>query len=166
MKCFSTLVLVLGLAFAASPLLAANNSTDKTDTATVASTNRPDAAREDAMLRTDAATGISPMVKFPTHRAKAMIQSGVQPPPDGNELAMSCKTEVEGFDAGYCLGVVEGVIASMRVCKRDRSVITLGEAADAIEKYLDTHPSKLHQRDVAVTRKALAQAFPCGVFMR
>src|ERR1019366_5446857 len=55
---------------------------------------------------------------------------------DGDELAMSCKGEVQGFDAGYCLGVIEGVMASIRVCKPDHSVITLGEAADAVEKYL------------------------------
>jgi len=167
MKRAFTVVLVLGLlASAGSLTFAENKSNDKTDTASKPDVNQPDSAREDAMLRTDGAAGISPMVKLDSHRTKAVMQPNVPPPPDGSELAMSCKNEVEGFDAGYCLGVVEGVIASMRVCKRDRSIITLGEAADALEKYLDTHPNKLHDRDVVVTRKALSQAFPCGTYQR
>lgn len=76
---------------------------------------------------------------------------------------MSCKAEVQGFDAGYCLGVVEGVMASMRVCKQDHSAITLGEAADALEKYLSSHPDKLNERDVVLARKALSKAYPCGL---
>ena len=169
MKYASTVALVLGLLVCVGSLaFAENNSSGKSDTATATKpdANQPDSTREDAMLHTDPTAGISPMVKLDSHRTKAVMQPSTAPPPDGNELAMSCKTDVEGFDAGYCLGVVEGVIASMRVCKRDRSTITLGEAADAIERYLDTHPNKLHARDVVVTRKALAQAFPCGTFQR
>jgi hypothetical protein len=81
---------------------------------------------------------------------------------DGNILAVSCRSDVEGFDAGYCLGVVEGAIASMRLCKSGSSAITLGEAADAVEQYLASHPEKLDKRDVVVARKALSKAFPCG----
>ena len=100
-----------------------------------------------------------------TVKADAMVKQGIPPSPDkldGNELAMSCKGEVQGFDAGYCLGVVEGVMATMRVCKQDRSAITLGEAADAVEKYLSNHPDKLNERDVVLARKALSKAYPCG----
>ena len=99
--------------------------------------------------------------------ADAMVKRGIPPSPDkldGNELAMSCKAEVQGFDAGYCLGVVEGVMASMRVCKQGHSAITLGEAADALEKYLSSHPDKLNERDVVLARKALSKAYPCGPF--
>ena len=39
---------------------------------------------------------------------------------DGNELAAHCKESTEGFDAGYCLGIVEGLLAPLR-----RSAITL-----------------------------------------
>ena len=102
-----------------------------------------------------------------TVKADAMVKQGIPPSPDkldGNELAMSCKGEVQGFDAGYCLGVVEGVMATMRVCKQDRSAITLGEAADAVEKYLSNHPDKLNERDVVLARKALSKAYPCGPF--
>ena len=102
-----------------------------------------------------------------TVKADAMVKQGIPPSPDkldGNELAMSCKGEVQGFDAGYCLGVVEGVMATMRVCKQDRSAITLGLAADAVEKYLSNHPDKLNERDVVLARKALSKAYPCGPF--
>jgi hypothetical protein len=101
-------------------------------------------------------------------KTDAMVKRGITSSPDkadkldGNELATSCKGEVEGFDAGYCLGVAEGVIASMRVCKQDHSVITLGEAADAIGKYLSSHPDKLNERDVVLVRKALSKAYPCA----
>ena len=103
-------------------------------------------------------------------KADAMVKAGIPPSPDkpdkldGNELAVSCKAEVQGFDAGYCLGVVEGVMATMRVCKQDRSAIPLGEAADAVEKYLSNHPDKLNERDVVLARKALSKAYPCGPF--
>jgi hypothetical protein len=121
-------------------------------------TVKADAEKADAMVKTDSSN------------ADAMVKRGIPPSPDkpdkldGNELAMSCKAEVQGFDAGYCLGVVEGVRASMRVCKQDHSAITLGEAADALEKYLSSHPDKLNERDVVLARKALSKAYPCGPF--
>jgi len=111
-------------------------------------------------------------VRADVEKTDAMVKASIPPSPekseklDGNGLAVSCKAEVEGFDAGYCLGVVEGVITSMRVCKQGYSVITLGEAADALEKYLSSHPEKLNERDVVLARKALSQAFPCGSFRR
>jgi len=145
------LALTAGPAFAGDKTAAAV----KTDT-----TARADAERADATVKTDAdKTDVIAMVK------PAIPSSPDQPDKlDGDELAMSCKAEVQGFDAGYCLGVVEGVMASMRACKHDHSVITLGEAADAVEKYLSTHPEKLNERDVVVARKALSNAYPCGGF--
>lgn len=110
------------------------------------------------------------IVKADADKADSMVKAGIPPSPDkpdkldGNELAMSCKAEVQGFDAGYCLGVVEGVMASMRVCKQDHSAITLGEAADTMEKYFSSHPNKLNERDVVLARKALSKAYPCGSF--
>ena len=116
-------------------------------------TVKADAEKADAMVKTDSSN------------ADAMVKRGIPPSPDkldGNELAMSCKGEVQDFDAGYCLGVVEGVMATMRVCKQDRSAITLGLAADAVEKYLSNHPDKLKERDVVLARKALSKAYSCG----
>jgi Rap1a immunity proteins len=152
-------VLATGLAFAG------NNSNTQSDTVAKADTEQtaPIAAMS-AMAKTDAAVKVEPVVKMIAPKAEA--SEPILPPPDGNELAQSCKAEAEGFDAGYCLGVVEGVIASMRLCKRDRSVITLGEAADAAAKYLASHPDRLKERDVVLARKALSQAYPCGVSRR
>jgi hypothetical protein len=109
-------------------------------------------------------------MKANADRTDTMVKAGIPPSPDktdkldGNELAMSCKAEMQGFDAGYCLGVVEGIIASMKVCKQDHSAITLGEATGAMENYLSSHPDKLNERDVVLARKALSKAYPCGPF--
>lgn len=130
-------------------------------TQTVAKAENSDSmAKVDTAVKTDSVVKLEPVVKVTA--PKAEIHDSILPPPDGNELADSCKAEAEGFDAGYCLGVVEGVIASMKLCKRDHSVITLGEAADATAKYLANHPEKLKERDVLVARKALAEAYSCG----
>ena len=145
------LVLTAGSAFASEKASAAV----KTDP-----TAKADAEKADATVKTNAdKTDAIAMVK------PAIPSSPDQPDKlDGDELAKSCKAEVQGFDAGYCLGVVEGVMASMRACKHEHSVITLGEAADAVEKYLSNHPEKLNERDVVVARKALSKAYPCGGF--
>jgi Rap1a immunity proteins len=121
-----------------------------------------------AFPRNKASNKADAVVKTDADKTDAMVKAGTTPSPDksdkldGNELALSCKAEVQGFDAGYCLGVVEGVMASMRLCKQDHSVITLGEAADAMEEYLSSHPDKLNERDVVLARKALSKAYPCG----
>jgi hypothetical protein len=116
----------------------------------------------DATIKTGATANTEPMIKTDAHKTESLKKAQVLPPPDGHELALSCKAEVEGFDAGYCLGLVEGVIASMRLCSQRHSIVTLGEAADAMAKYLESHPDKLKRRDVVLARKALAKAYPCG----
>ena len=127
------------------------------------------AVKTDATLKADAEK-TDATVKAGADKTDAMVKPAIpsssdQPDKlDGDELTLSCKGEVQGFDAGYCLGVVEGVMASMRVCKRDHSAITLGEAADAVEKYLSNHPDKLNEREVVLARKALSKAYPCGGF--
>ena len=148
--------LALLLALTAGSAFASNNASNKAD-----ATVKADADKGDATAKADA------WVKTDSSNADAMVKRGIPPSPDkldGNELAMSCKGEVQDFDAGYCLGVVEGVMATMRVCKQDRSAIPLGEAADAVEKYLSNHPDKLNERDAVLARKALSKAYPCGPF--
>jgi hypothetical protein len=82
---------------------------------------------------------------------------------DGNELAPSCKKATQGFDAGYCLGVVEGVIStSKKVC--NHSAITLGEAVSVVDKYLQDNPDKLNKRDAVLVREALSKTYPCSFF--
>ena len=135
------LACALPIALAAALAFAGDETDSKAATVISADANTPDRAKMDAMLKTDGAANLNPMVKIDAH--KAMMKPHVPPPPDGNDLALSCQAEVEGFDAGYCLGVVEGVISNMRVCKKDHSAITLGEAADATARYLSSHPEKL-----------------------
>ena len=145
--------LALLLALIAGSLFGSNKASNKIEVMA-----RAGSAKADTMGKAD------------PEKTDAMVKAGIPPSPDkpdkvdGNELAMSCKAEVQGFDAGYCLGVVEGVMASMRVCKQDHTAITLGEAADAMEKYLASHPDKLNERDVVLARKALSKAYPCGPF--
>ena len=153
-------VLALLFAFVTTPVDAQTVAQNKNQTVAKAETSEDSMAKMDAIVKSDSAAKLEPVVKVTS--PKAEIRDSILPAPDGNELADSCKAQAEGFDAGYCLGVVEGVIASMKLCKRDHSVITLGEATDATAKYLANHPEKLKQRDVVVARKALSEAYPCG----
>jgi hypothetical protein len=159
MKRALTTVFCLGLLFAFGSAFAGDNKGDNQG-------NKADTVAKVEPEQANAAVTMEAMIKMNAHRTDAMEKAGVLPSPDGSDLALSCKAEAEGFDAGYCLGVVEGVIASMKVCKRDRSAITLGEAADAIDRYLTSHPDKLNQRDVVLARKALSKAYPCGHLRR
>jgi len=152
------LILLLNLLM--NPVFAQSVTDSKQQTVAKAETSENSIAAMDAVVKTDSAGKLHLVVKMAAPQAQ--VSDSILPPPDGRELAESCKAEVEGFDAGYCLGVVEGVISSMKLCKRDRSVITLGQAADATAKYMAKHPEKLKERDVLVARKALSEAYPCG----
>jgi len=157
--CVTLLVLTAHRAFAQTEV------DSKTKTVAKADSGESDGiVKMNAMAKTDSAVQVQPVVKMSAPKAERL--ESILPPPDGNELAESCKAEAEGFDAGYCLGVVEGVIASMKLCKKDRSAITLGDAADVTAKYLASHPNKLKDRDVIVARKALSEAYPCGAARR
>jgi Rap1a immunity proteins len=82
---------------------------------------------------------------------------------NGTELATACQESTQGFDAGYCLGVVEGVIStSKKVC--NHSAITLGEAVAVVNKYIQDNPNKLNKRDAELVREALSKTYPCSVF--
>lgn len=154
--------LVLFFAVASTQSQAQSITKDNKDTVAKAETGEVDPLlRMDVTAKADTTTKIVPMVKIHPHKKDGSTNAGVLPPPNGNDLAISCKADVEGFDAGYCLGVVEGVIASMKLCKQDSSVITLGEAADATAKYLASHPEKLKLRDAVLARKALSHTYPC-----
>ena|SRR5271166_1990397 len=157
MKRALTTVFCLALLFAFGSAFAGDNTGDNPS-------NKADTVAKVEPDNANAAVKMEAMVRVKPHKTDAMEKADVLPSPDGSDLASSCKAEAEGFDAGYCLGVVEGVIASMKVCKHDRSAITLGEAADAIDRYLTSHPDKLTERDVVLARKALSKAYPCGPF--
>ena len=58
---------------------------------------------------------------------------------NGTELAAACQESTQGFDAGYCLGVVEGVIStSKKVCN---PAIALGDAVTVVNKYIKDNPT-------------------------
>ena len=84
---------------------------------------------------------------------------------DGKELATSCRASTQGFDAGYCLGVIEGVISTSRTTC-NRTTITLADAAIVVDQYLTDNPTKLDKRDAVLVREALAKKYPCGFFGR
>jgi hypothetical protein len=91
------------------------------------------------------------------------VNEGAPDKLDGNELAVSCRESTQGFDAGYCLGIVEGVLStSKKVC--NHQAITLGEAADVVDKYIQNNPDKLNKRDAVIVREALSQKYPCTFF--
>ena len=82
---------------------------------------------------------------------------------DGNELAGYCKESTQGFDAGYCLGIVEGVIStSKKIC--NHSAITLGDAVTVVDKYIQNNPNRLNKRDAVLVREALSKSYPCYFF--
>src|ERR1700730_7678225 len=84
---------------------------------------------------------------------------------DGNELAASCRESTQGFDAGYCLGVIEGVISTSKTtCTR--TTITLADAAFVVDQYLTDNPTKLNKRDAILVRDALAKKYHCGLLGR
>jgi hypothetical protein len=88
------------------------------------------------------------------------VNDGAPDKLDGNELAGYCKESTQGFDAGYCLGIVEGVIiTSKRAC--NHSAITLGDAVTVVEKYIQKNPDKLNKRDAVLVREALSKTYPC-----
>ena len=83
---------------------------------------------------------------------------------NGTELATACQESTQGFDAGYCLGVVEGVIStSKKVCNPG---ITLGDAVTVVNKYIKDNPDKLKKRDAELVREALSKTYPCSFFKR
>ncbi len=91
------------------------------------------------------------------------VNDGAPDKLDGAELAVSCKESTQGFDAGYCLGIVEGVIStSKKVC--NHSPITLGDAVNVVDKYIQNNPDKLNKRDAFLVREALSKTYPCNFF--
>jgi Ssp1 endopeptidase immunity protein Rap1a len=83
---------------------------------------------------------------------------------NGTELATACQESTQGFDAGYCLGVVEGVLStSKKVCN---PAITLGDAVTVVNKYIKDNPDKLNKRDAELVREALSKTYPCSFFKR
>jgi hypothetical protein len=108
---------------------------------------------------------------------------------DGNALRRACRNveqmveqpeefvrgpAIDGFFAGYCLGVVHGVKSFGEVIftymEREGLTkpvcfpkgITNEHAARMVLKYLIDHPENLRFDTATIVAVALAEAFPCG----
>lgn len=66
---------------------------------------------------------------------------------------------------GWCLGFLEGLddmgaaSGARFYCLPDNA--SFGQQARVVVKYLNDHPEKLHEIDVALAIAALREAFPC-----
>jgi hypothetical protein len=102
---------------------------------------------------------------------------------DGNELSEQCTvalrttehpTEMDGFNTGACFGLVDGIRETLMLWNTVDSQhnearfhgcipteVTLEEAVKVVMKYLNDHPTQLHQRDAFLVVIALANGYPC-----
>ena len=107
---------------------------------------------------------------------------------DGNQLLSACTHAIRitdspqalrqpfrepdiALEAGYCIGFLSGV-ANMNIFWQTRTKDTsmffclppegiINQLMRVVVKYLQEHPEKLHDPDIAVASMALANAFPC-----
>jgi hypothetical protein len=98
---------------------------------------------------------------------------------DGNELIKECSEAVRGadglqinshYDAGYCLGLTQGVRQTMRLLNEDippdlrtcfPDGITNGQGMRIVLKYLQDHPARLQEQAVYLVFLAYKTAYPC-----
>jgi hypothetical protein len=91
---------------------------------------------------------------------------------DGNHLLPRCQAAVdsldkpgwkdahESFNAGYCLGYVEGIsAASPDACPGPD--VTLSQLERVVVKFLQDNPEKLDRDQGVLVVMALSKAFPC-----
>jgi hypothetical protein len=91
---------------------------------------------------------------------------------DGNDLLPRCqqaleaidkttwKNANESFNAGFCLGLVQGVsYASADVCTGEG--VTFSQMERVVVKFLQDNPKKLNLNQSTLVQTALAKAFPC-----
>ena len=91
---------------------------------------------------------------------------------DGNDLLPRCQQAVEAidkttwknanesFNAGFCLGLVQGVsYASADVCTGEG--VTFSQMERVVVKFLQDNPKKLNLNQSTLVQMALSKAFPC-----
>jgi hypothetical protein len=102
------------------------------------------------------------------------VQTMAQTAPhqDGNDLLPRCQQAVEAidkttwknanesFNAGFCLGLVQGVsYASADVCTGEG--VTFSQMERVVVKFLQDNPKKLNLNQSTLVQTALSKAFPC-----
>jgi hypothetical protein len=90
---------------------------------------------------------------------------------DGKKLTADVQGSVDAGNSMYCFGLLQGVIRLNKLYEvslrknalfcTPNSIITNGQAARIVVKYLKEHPEMLHEPDFAVTINAFINAFPC-----
>ncbi len=93
---------------------------------------------------------------------------------DGNHLLRRCQASIavtdrgswedehEAFDAGFCHGLIEGVLyASSSVCLPDG--VTGDQTVRVVIKFLQDHPETLNKDETTLVKAAFTKAFPCEI---
>jgi len=85
----------------------------------------------------------------------------------GNSLYEDC-TKEGGFNAGYCMGYVSGVVDIMndgtplygwKACFPKSA--TRGQVRDVVTHHLANNPQDRHYNAASLVAEALSEAFPC-----
>jgi len=68
------------------------------------------------------------------------------------------------YDAGFCLGVVEGTMWSLQITNLLclPKGVTHGQGLKVLVKYMDDHPEELHERVGQLAAEAFVKAWPCS----
>jgi hypothetical protein len=77
----------------------------------------------------------------------------------GQQLKENIESKSNSQGLGYIAGVFD-VYTRMSVCPP--SGITLGQAADVVQQYLNAHPQSLHVTADALVYTALKDTWPCA----
>ncbi len=103
--------------------------------------------------------------------------------PDGNTLLNACtaalqrieqpqrpQTTQDAYYEGVCVGIIVGIVGlsdnlslspQYQDCLPPDS-IPLGQAIRVVQRYLQTHPARLHLNHYVLVTEALHDAFPCS----
>lgn len=79
----------------------------------------------------------------------------------GNQLKQDAGSQgaySKGYFEGYVLGVLES--AKDHLCIPER--VEMGQALEAIEKYLNEHPEELHLPASSLVLRAVQASWPCN----
>jgi len=115
-----------------------------------------------------------------------LVSAAAAPEGNGNLLLQACTLGIrfdnspqafiqgkpdEYWGAGYCLGLVRGLVTMNDAWQHDTKDAsrffctplsnTTGQFIRVVVKYLKEHPERLHEQDMGLATVALRDAFPC-----